>query len=63
LPLITELIENANEGTQALAAAFNHADMKKMDVFTTGDGEALSGILTTGNYLDEYCCSVIALMD
>ncbi len=63
LPLITELIENAGEGKQALAEAYNHAGVNAMAVFTIGDGEAFSGIITTGIYSNEYGCSVITLMD
>lgn len=63
VPLLTELIENADQGKLALAAVFNHAEMTKVEVYTVGDGEALSGLLLCGLFTDNNVCSVICLMD
>ena len=63
VPLLTDLIENASQGKQALAAAFNLPDVTAMAVFTIGDKAALSGILAIAIYTNEYACSVLALMD
>ena len=63
VPLLTELIDNADQGKLALAAVFNHADMTKVEVYTVGDGEALSGLLLCGLFTENTVCSVICLMD
>ncbi len=63
VPLLTELIENAEQGKLALAAAFNHADISQLQVYNVGDGEAMSGILLCGLFSDQTVCSVICLMD
>lgn len=63
IPLLTELIENADAGRDALAAAFNHAEVRQLCACNIGDGEAMSGILVTAVYEENYTCTVIALMD
>jgi hypothetical protein len=63
IPLLTELIENADAGKKALAAAFNHPDLSTLAIHTIGDGEAMSGVMVSGLYGQIYSCSVIALMD
>jgi hypothetical protein len=63
VPLLTELIENAEEGKLALAAAFNHPEISMVEVFTVGDSEAMSGLLVCGLYTDRSVCTVICLMD
>lgn len=63
IPLLTELIEHADAGRDALVAAFNHAEVKQLCVCNIGDGEAMSGILVTAVYELHYACTVIALMD
>jgi hypothetical protein len=63
IPLLTELVEDAANGTKALAAAFNHPDVTSAVLHTIGDGEAMSGLILTALYNRAYACSVIALMD
>ena len=63
VPLLTELIENAEKGKEALAAAFNHPDISHVAVFTVGDNAAMSGLILSGSYTDHSACSVICLMD
>lgn len=63
IPLLTELIENADTACKALAAAFDHPDVRQLNVFTIGDGEAMSGILVHALYVKGYSCTVVALMD
>lgn len=63
VPLLTELIENATEGKAALEAAFNHPNVSMLEVFSVGDGEAMSGLMISGLYADGSVCSVICLMD
>jgi hypothetical protein len=63
VPLLTELVENAEDGQHALAAAFNHADISQVQVYSVGDGEAMSGLLLCGLFSDYSVCSVICLMD
>lgn len=63
VPLLTELVENAAEGRAALAAAFNHPNLSMLEIFSVGDGEAMSGLMVSGLYADGSVCSVICLMD
>ena len=63
VPLLTEFIENADQGKLALAAVFNHPDITNFRVYTVGDCEALAGLLVCGLFTDLSVCSVICLMD
>jgi hypothetical protein len=63
IPLLTELIEQADDGRKALAAAFDHPDARQLNVYVIGDGEAMSGILVNTLYVKDYTCTVVALMD
>jgi hypothetical protein len=63
VPLLTELVENAEQGKQALAAVFNHPDISQVQVFNVGDNAAISGLLLCGLFSDNTVCTVICLMD
>jgi hypothetical protein len=63
IPLLTELIENADAARDALVAAFNHPDVRQVNLYTIGDGEAMSGILVNALYEKGYTCTVVVLMD
>lgn len=63
VPLLIELVENADQGKLALAAAFNHQDISNVEVYTVGDTEAMSGLILCGLFKDHSACSVICLMD
>ncbi len=63
VPLLTELIENAEQGKLALAGAYNHPDVSQVQLFSVGDGAEMSGLLLCGLYADHSACSVICLMD
>jgi hypothetical protein len=63
VPLLTELVENAEQGKLALAAAFNHPNISQVQMYSIGDCEAMSGILLCGLFSDHSVCSVICLMD
>jgi len=63
VPLLTELVENAEQGKLALAAAYNHPEISQVQLFSVGDGEAMSGLLLCGLFADFSACSVICLMD
>jgi hypothetical protein len=63
VPLLTELIDNAEQGKAALAAAFNHPDISHVAVFKIGDNAEMSGLILSGLYADHAACSVICLMD
>jgi hypothetical protein len=63
VPLLTELIDQAEQGRLALAAAFNHPEISHVAVFTVGDNAAMSGLILSGIYADHSSCSVISLMD
>ena len=63
VPLLTEFIENAEQGKAALAAAFNHPGITHVAVFKIGDNAEMSGLILSGSYADHAACSVICLMD
>jgi len=63
IPLLTELIQNAEQGRSALSGAFNHPDVQDLSAYKLSDGEAMSGIMITATYKNGLACSVIALMD
>jgi hypothetical protein len=63
VPLLTELIENAEQGKLALAAAYNHPDISQVQVFKVGDNAEMSGLLLSGLFSDHSACSIICLMD
>ncbi len=43
--MLLENIENAEQAGIALAGAFDDPAVTKLTVYTTGDGEAMSGLL------------------
>jgi hypothetical protein len=63
VPLLTELVENAEQGKLALAAVFNHRDVAQVQVFSVGDHAEMSGLLISGLFKDNSTCSIICLMD
>jgi hypothetical protein len=48
IPMILEVVENAEAARQALAAAYDDAAVTGLAVYTVGDGEAMSGLLVAG---------------
>jgi hypothetical protein len=48
VPMILEVVENAEAARQALAAAYDDAAVTELAVYTVGDGEAMSGLLVAG---------------
>jgi hypothetical protein len=63
VPLLTELIEDADRARLALSGAFDHPDVQELAVYKLGDGEAMSGIMISARYKAEVIISVVALMD
>lgn len=63
VPLLTEIITNAEQGRKFLAAVFDHPLVEKLTVNLVGDGDELSGIIVTGDFSDKNVCSVIGLLD
>lgn len=61
--LLTEFIENASAGQEAMAAVFNHGDIVDLSIHSIGDGEAMSGIMVTALFSGGHTCSLVALMD
>lgn len=45
VPMILDVVENAENGRSALAAVFDSVDVADLRVYTLGDGEAMSGLL------------------
>lgn len=63
VPLLTEFISDPDAAVKALDSVFDHEQVKRISIFTIGDGAAMAGIMITAIYDGLYCCSVIALMD
>lgn len=63
VPLLTEIITDAEQGRKVLAAVFDHPLVTYLTVNLIGDGAALSGIIVTGVFSDKKVCSVVCLMD
>ena len=48
VPMILEVVANAEAARQALSAAYDDAAVSELAVYTLGDGEAMSGLLVAG---------------
>jgi hypothetical protein len=48
VPIILEIIENAEAAQEALANAYDDADVADLRVYNIGDGEAMSGLVISG---------------
>lgn len=63
VPLLTEMITDAEQGRKALAEVFDHPLIDELTVNLIGDGAAMSGIMITGAFSNKKVCSVVCLMD
>lgn len=61
--LLTDAVEDSAGAQQALSSAYDNADLLEVGAFTIGDGEAMSGIILLGSFVDNQYMAVIALMD
>lgn len=48
VPMILDVVENADAARKALAAAYDGASVTELRVYTLGDGGAMSGLLVGG---------------
>lgn len=64
VPLILEVIENAESARAALAAVYNDPAVTDLRVFNVGDGEAMSGLLVAGHRgAENTAIYLVVLMD
>lgn len=63
VPMILEVVENADGARKALSAAFDDADVADLQVYTIGDGEAMSGLLIAGRRSNGEATFLVFLMD
>jgi hypothetical protein len=63
VPLILDVSEEAEAARKALAGAFDAADGVDIQVYTIGDGDALSGVLLAGKHGKGQVTCLVFLMD
>jgi hypothetical protein len=63
VPMILDVVENAQAARQALSAAYDDAAVTDLAVYTVGDGAAMSGILIAGRREMGEAAFVVFLMD
>jgi hypothetical protein len=63
VPLLLELVENADAARKALAAAFDDPAVSELAVYTLGDGQAMSGLLVASRRDPDGALILAVLMD
>jgi len=63
IPMILDNIENPLAAQQALSAAFDEPSVDDLRVYTTGDGEAMSGVLVAARRSSGEAYYVLFLLD
>ena len=63
VPLLLELMSDADAARAALAAAFDDPAVSELAVYTVGDGDAMSGLLVAGRRDPDGAIVLIVLMD
>lgn len=63
VPMILDVVENAEAAREALAGAFDDPDVADLRVYNTGDGEAMSGVLVAGQRENGEATFLVFLMD
>jgi hypothetical protein len=63
VPMILDVVENAEAARHALSAAYDDAAVADLEVYTVGDGAAMSGILIAGRRETGEATFVVFLMD
>jgi len=63
VPMVLDVVENAETARQALSAAYDDAAVAELRVFSLGDGEAMSGLLVAGRRDTGEAAFLVFLMD
>jgi len=63
VPMILEVVENAEAARKALAAAYDDPAVTELRVYNLGDGEAMSGLLVAGRRDSGDATFLVFLMD
>ena len=63
VPMVLDVVENADAAQQALSAAYDDAAVAELAVYTLGDGEAMSGLLIAGRRDTGEATFLVFLMD
>jgi len=63
VPLVLELIQNAEAAVKALAAAYDAPEVTELNAYTIGDGGAMSGLLLAGRRENGEATFLAVLMD
>ncbi len=63
VPMVLDVVENAEAARQALSAAYDDAAVAELAVFSLGDGEAMSGLLVASRRDTGEATFLVFLMD
>jgi hypothetical protein len=63
VPMILEVVENAEAARAALSAVYDDAAITELRVFALGDGEAMSGLLVAGRSTTGDAVFLVFLLD
>jgi hypothetical protein len=63
VPMILEVVEDAEAARAALSAVYDDPSMTEVRVFDLGDGEAMSGLLVAGRSTTEDAVFLVFLLD
>lgn len=63
VPMILEVVEDADAARAALSAVFDDPAISELKVFDLGDGEAMSGLLVAGRSTTGDAVFLVFLLD
>ena len=63
VPMILDVVEDAEAAREALASAYDDADVVDLRVYNIGDGEAMSGLIVAGRRENGEATFLVFLMD
>lgn len=63
VPMVLDVVENAEAARQALSAAYDDTAMKELVVFNIGDGGAMSGLIVAGRHSNGETTFLVFLYD
>jgi hypothetical protein len=63
VPMVLDVVNNAEAARQALSAAYNDSAIKELLVYKLGDGSAMSGILVAGRLSNGETTYLVFLYD
>ena len=63
MPLVIEVMDDAQAAKKALAGAYDDPQVADLRIYNIGDGEAMSGLLVAGLRQNGEATFLVALMD